>query len=198
MGEASAISGSIWGGIKSVFEKETYQVMYGIISGRISIKDIAAAFGKDIADAVKYQADNYEHVVNGKPSRKEAYKYGVAHGKVISGVFALTQGTVLLTKVTTKAILKVSPSIIYKFKKLKVNVNDLKQNPLDEFDFYGGNYNREALRAAREYIKEHKTIAKPIDVKVLSDGTMIIQDGHHRWWAAKQMGLNEVPIKVVK
>ncbi|MBW7475183.1 ParB/RepB/Spo0J family partition protein [Paenibacillus oenotherae] len=36
-----------------------------------------------------------------------------------------------------------------------------------------------------------------MDVKILEDGTFQIVNGHHRWWAAKQVGITTVPVKVV-
>ncbi|WP_120461595.1 ParB/RepB/Spo0J family partition protein [Paenibacillus aceti] len=106
-------------------------------------------------------------------------------------------GAVLSSKIAAK-FSKSAPAFLRSFKKIKVNVSDLVKNPKDEFDFYRGNYNRDALRSAREYIKDHGTIKQPIDVRILEDGTFQIIDGHHRWWAAKQMGLKTVPVKVVE
>ena len=82
--------------------------------------------------------------------------------------------------------------------KLSVNTSSLVPNPDDPFDFDAGNYNQKALTNARNEIKNTGTIAEPIIVKKLDDGTLQIQDGHHRWKAAQQMNLKTVPIEIIE
>lgn len=96
------------------------------------------------------------------------------------------------------AAFKNSVSFLKSLKSLKSSVYDLVKNSLDEFNYITGNYNAEALRSAREYIQKNGTISSPILVRILEDGAMEIVDGHHRWWAAQQSGLETVPIKVVE
>ena len=89
----------------------------------------------------------------------------------------------------------ISNGIKSTFKTTKaININQLVKNPIDPFDYDKGNYSYEALRSYRDYIKENGTIPEPIRVNKLENGKYMISDGHHRWYAAKQMGLKEVPI----
>ncbi|NLM09294.1 MAG: ParB N-terminal domain-containing protein [Clostridiaceae bacterium] len=55
-----------------------------------------------------------------------------------------------------------------------------------------------ALSKHINYIKQYGTIDEPILVKKLMDGTYEIQNGHHRWLAAKMMGLKDIPVEVMK
>ena len=79
-----------------------------------------------------------------------------------------------------------------------MDINNLVKNPKDEFDYAGGNYNRDALQGARKDIQKNGNITNPIIVKRLENGKFQIQDGHHRWQAAKQMNLKEVPVKIIE
>ncbi len=79
----------------------------------------------------------------------------------------------------------------------KVPVEKLKMNPEDPFNYSQGNYNAAALSNQRNYIAQNGTITEPILVKKVGESYMIL-DGHHRYWAAIQMGLKYVPIKVIE
>lgn len=79
----------------------------------------------------------------------------------------------------------------------KVPVDKLRMNPEDPFNYSQGNYNATALSNQRNYIARNGTISQPILVKKMGDTYMIL-DGHHRYWAATQMGLKYIPIKVIE
>ncbi|MDF2984757.1 MAG: hypothetical protein K0R50_267 [Eubacterium sp.] len=80
----------------------------------------------------------------------------------------------------------------------KVSIDKLVGNPKDEFMSPKIGYSETALSKHINYIKQNGTIDEPILVKKLMDGTYEIQNGHHRWLAAQKMGLNEVPVEVMK
>ena len=199
-GEQDEFVSQGWNSVKAIFQKQTYQVIRAISRGEISIRDIAEAFGNDLARAIKYQADHYKHINYGKPTKDEAYSYGRALGKVECGLLTLSTagtGVARLTMTFAKKLKSAAPTLLTSLK-FKAKVSELVKNPADPFDYNRGNYSAEALRNARNYIQRHGTISSPILIKILDDGRMMIEDGHHRWWAAKQMGLTEVPVKVVK
>lgn len=63
-------------------------------------------------------------------------------------------------------------------------------------DFFRVGPNNAAINAHRNYILQNGTIESPIIVEAVSEGYKII-DGHHRWPAAVQAGLKNVPIKII-
>ena len=77
-----------------------------------------------------------------------------------------------------------------------VNPNSLTPNALDEFTTIGPS--NTALSAARETIRRTGNIGDPILVSRGADGTLTIIDGHHRWFAAIQMGLRKIPIQIIE
>ncbi|URA10610.1 ParB/RepB/Spo0J family partition protein [Thermospira aquatica] len=83
--------------------------------------------------------------------------------------------------------------------KRKANISEITPNLQDPFR-YPENVNSEALSRYRDYIRMHGGLdfANPIFVRKLPSGKYEILDGHHRWWAARQMGLKKVPIKIIK
>ena len=89
-------------------------------------------------------------------------------------------------------------SIWERVTKRKVNINELKVNPLDEFS---NPKIGPCESAISKYIKEIKTTGKlssPIEVQKLSSGGYEIVNGHHRWEAARRTGLKTVPIVIKK
>ena len=80
----------------------------------------------------------------------------------------------------------------------KVSVDKLVGNPADEFMDPKIGPSDTALSKHINYIKQYGTIDEPILVKKLTDGTYEIQNGHHRWLAAQKMGLEYVPVEVMK
>ena len=78
---------------------------------------------------------------------------------------------------------------------MKVPIDKIKINPEDPFNYAGQNYNSQVLKNYRNYIAQHGTIPEPIMVTKVGDSYMIL-DGHHRYWAATQMGLKEIPIRI--
>ena len=81
-GEQDEFISESWSSLKALFKKETYQIITAVLSGKISIGDLANAFGDELATAIKYQADHFNHVYHGRPTKDEAYSYGRALGKV--------------------------------------------------------------------------------------------------------------------
>ena len=76
------------------------------------------------------------------------------------------------------------------------DVNDLHANPLDEFS---NPRIGPSDSAVAKYIKEINTtggLSIPIEVQKLSIGGYEIVNGHHRWLAAKKVGLETVPIQI--
>ena len=72
------------------------------------------------------------------------------------------------------------------------NIDDIYPDLTDDLFTVGESPTR--MRYHREYIKNHGTIEEPIEVKEI-DGRLVIQNGHHRWIAAKKMGLRTIPIR---
>ncbi|MFC5402393.1 S8 family serine peptidase [Cohnella soli] len=192
---------SLVDGVKAVFNFNTYKNIWNVssalINGDYDFWEFASVLGDGVAEPFRYIKENGDHVLNGKPTKSEAYAFGQAYGKAFMTLQAAFTAGVTLTPKLAAAFSKAT-SLLKMFKSLTANVADLRKNPLDEFDYYGGNYNADALRKAREYIHKNGTIESPIKVRILDDGTMEIVDGHHRWWAAQQAGLKTVPIEVVK
>ena len=79
-----------------------------------------------------------------------------------------------------------------------MSVDKLVGNPADEFMDPKIGPSDTALSKYINYIKQYGTIDEPILVKKLTDGTYEIQNGHHRWLAAQKMGLEYVPVEVMK
>jgi len=80
----------------------------------------------------------------------------------------------------------------------KLSTNKLVGNPADEFMNPKIGPSNTALSKHMKYIQQNGKIDEPILVKKLTNGTYEIQNGHHRWLAAQKMGLNKVPVKVMK
>ncbi|MBQ8527043.1 MAG: ParB N-terminal domain-containing protein [Lachnospiraceae bacterium] len=79
----------------------------------------------------------------------------------------------------------------------KTNVENLHANPLDEFSNPKIGPSESAVS---KYIKEINSTGKlsnPIEVQKLTSGGYEIVNGHHRWLAAKRVGLDKVPIKIM-
>lgn len=74
----------------------------------------------------------------------------------------------------------------------------IKPNAYDEFNIPNIGPSQQALSKHRTYIAQNGTIDEPILVKNLGDGTYEIINGHHRWEAARQMGLTKIPVKVIE
>ena len=74
--------------------------------------------------------------------------------------------------------------------------SDLRPNSYDEFSNPKIGPSEGALSRYRMEIASNRGILEPIEVQKLADGGYEIVDGHHRWLAATQMGLEEVPIKI--
>ena len=72
------------------------------------------------------------------------------------------------------------------------NINNIYGNSAD--DFFVVAPSETALQKHINHISQYGTIDAPIEVQKLAHGGYEIVDGHHRWAAAIQMGLNEVPI----
>ena len=78
--------------------------------------------------------------------------------------------------------------------KRKPNVNELHENPLDEFSNPKiGPCNSAVAKYIKE-INETGKLSSPIEVQMLSSGGYEIVNGHHRWLAAIKTGLELVPI----
>jgi len=80
----------------------------------------------------------------------------------------------------------------------KLPIDKIKANPLDDFSDPKVGPSFERLRQHRDYIHQHGTIIKPIDVIKLEGGYYQIVDGHHRWLAAKQAGLKIISVRVIR
>ena len=74
--------------------------------------------------------------------------------------------------------------------------SDLRPNSYDEFSNPKIGPSEGALSRYRMEIASNRGILEPIEVQKLADGGYEIVNGHHRWLAATQMGLEEVPIKI--
>jgi hypothetical protein len=79
-----------------------------------------------------------------------------------------------------------------------VNINDIKANPADDFSNPKIGASDTQYRYHVDYIRRTGKIEEPITVKRLPNGSYEIVDGHHRWLAARNSGLKNIPVKVVK
>jgi len=75
-------------------------------------------------------------------------------------------------------------------------VTQLRANPLDDFSNPRIGPSETAMTHHKNYIRTHGGIESPIDVRALPNGNFEIINGHHRWQAALQTGLDRVPIKI--
>ena len=78
----------------------------------------------------------------------------------------------------------------------KAKANDLHANPLDDISNPKVGPSESAVA---KYMKEINTTGKlseSIEVQKLSTGGYEIVNGHHKWLAAKKVGLKKVPIKI--
>lgn len=73
----------------------------------------------------------------------------------------------------------------------KVDISKIKPNAYDEFSNPKIGPSQSALSKHKKYISEHGKIDEPILVKNLGNGNYEIINGHHRWEAARQMGLKK-------
>ncbi|MBQ4900401.1 ParB N-terminal domain-containing protein [Paenibacillus sp. Marseille-P2973] len=93
------------------------------------------------------------------------------------------------------------PSLWERLTTKKLSTDKLVANPLDEFSMPHIGPSDRAISKHMKYIAENGKIDVtdgPIVVKKLLDGTYEIQNGHHRWEAAKRLGLKNVPVKLKK
>lgn len=118
-----------------------------------------------------------------------------AVGILIPGATGLGRGAGPIRKISAKV--SKWDSKVFNFTK-KVSISKIKPNLLEEFTNPRIGPSDARLSYHRKYIAEHGTIEEPVLVKLLEDGMYEIIDGHHRWWAAKQMGLTDIPVKVVE
>jgi RHS repeat-associated protein len=79
----------------------------------------------------------------------------------------------------------------------RAQTTDLKPNPYDEFSDSKIGPSESALRHWMNDIRTNGKLSEPIIVKQLSDGGYEIVDGHHKWLAAKSLGVKYVPIKII-
>ena len=119
--------------------------------------------------------------------------------KVQNADDAVKSGTQTSNK-TSKAIETqyAKTSFWERFTTKKVSTDKLVGNPKDEFMNPKIGPSDKALSKHMKYIQQNGKIDEPILVKKLQDGTYEIQNGHHRWLAAQKMGLEEVPVEVMK
>jgi hypothetical protein len=78
-----------------------------------------------------------------------------------------------------------------------ISPNKLSPNPNDPFSDPNVGPSHDALHYHREYILQHGTTDGPIYVQETAEGYQII-DGHHKWLAALQAGLEKVRIEVIE
>ncbi|SDE19925.1 RHS repeat-associated core domain-containing protein [Paenibacillus sp. UNCCL117] len=79
-----------------------------------------------------------------------------------------------------------------------VEIDKIKPNSYDEFSNPNIGPSQQALSKHKRTISETGKIEEPILVKDLGNGTYEIINGHHRWEAARQMGLKKIPVKVIE
>ena len=195
-GEQDEFFSQGWQSVKSIFKKQTYQLIGAVMSGDISVSDLAEAFGNEIAEALEYQADHMDSVLNGEPTKDEAYAYGRAVGKVEIGMFALSSAGTAAAVLTGKLALKLAEKAPSLLAVLRTSAKTKDLVPSYDDDYFRVGPSETALQQHREYVRQHGTIESPIDVKLLKDGTMQIMNGHHRWQIAKDFGLKTVPIVI--
>ncbi|MEK3885829.1 hypothetical protein [Paenibacillus sp. PL2-23] len=87
--------------IKSVI----IELLYGdIASNAITLNDLKAGLGDEYIYPFKHIQENYNHVWNGNPSKKEAYDYGYFSGKALQTLVSIgTLGGALTAKLASKA-----------------------------------------------------------------------------------------------
>nr|DAE68726.1 MAG TPA: hypothetical protein [Caudoviricetes sp.] len=73
-----------------------------------------------------------------------------------------------------------------------INTNDLSQLAKD-----GGHRTTEQIESLRESIRQ-KGIVEPIEIYRKNDGTFAIENGNHRLKIASELGIEQVPVKLVE
>nr|DAT24936.1 MAG TPA: hypothetical protein [Caudoviricetes sp.] len=73
-----------------------------------------------------------------------------------------------------------------------INTNDLRQLAKD-----GGHKTTEQIESLRESIKQNGII-EPIEIYRKNDGTFAIENGNHRLKIASELGIEQVPVKLVE
>lgn len=82
----------------------------------------------------------------------------------------------------------------------KINLGETKNvstSKLMELYASGGERTTEQINSLREDIKNNG-ITEPIEISQKSDGTYTIENGNHRLQIANELGINEVPVKMVE
>lgn len=73
-----------------------------------------------------------------------------------------------------------------------ININDLSQLAKD-----GGHRTTEQIESLRESIRQNG-IVEPIEIYRKNDGTFAIENGNHRLKIASELGIEQVPVKLVE
>lgn len=75
---------------------------------------------------------------------------------------------------------------------MKIQTNLLKPHAMNG-ELFGQSFNKETYEGLKNDIQEHGI---KVDLHILPDKTILC--GHQRWTIAKELGLKEVPVKIVK
>ncbi len=73
-----------------------------------------------------------------------------------------------------------------------ININDLSQLAKD-----GGHRTTEQIESLRESIRQNG-IVEPIEIYRKNDGTLAIENGNHRLKIASELGIEQIPVKLVE
>jgi len=81
-------------------------------------------------------------------------------------------------------------------------IESLHANPEDEFSMPEIGPNYEIIGKYAEQIKyamdtDQKIMAEPLVVEKMSTGGYMLLNGHHRWMAAKRIGIKKLPVQIV-
>lgn len=83
---------------KSDTYKDAYALAEGLLTGAITIQEIAKTVGKEYIAPFEYVYKHGDHVINGKPTKDEAYSYGYKLGEVFDTIGTTVAGMKLLKK----------------------------------------------------------------------------------------------------
>lgn len=83
---------------KSDTYKDAYALAEGLLTGTITVQEIAKAVGKEYIAPFEYVYKHGDHVINGKPTKDEAYSFGYKLGEALDTIGTSVAGMKLLKK----------------------------------------------------------------------------------------------------
>ena len=119
---------------------------------------------------------------------------GIVTLNINNGLNTLNQNLVNFTKETTKYTNKTVENINTKFLK-NIPLNKICNNPKD--DIFKRGYNYSSISYQKKYYSQYgkfDTSNEPIVVYDIGQGNYMLQNGHHRYKAALELGLETLKV----